>query len=180
MFWEVTLVERVRIQPMKLANDLTETTVGDELKKRVEGRITPETGIILAVQNIESIGNGIISARSGFANFEVKYRALLFRPHKDQIVDAVIVGVTENGIRADAGPMELFIARKSINPDFEFDMENNSFTKTTRSETENSTIVLMKNTKIRVQIINTKPTTDFTKLTATAKMNEPGLGFISQ
>lgn len=180
MFWEVTLNQSVRIHPLKLASDLTSTTIEGELRNIVEGMITAETGIILTVQKIEDIGDGIVSQRTGYAIYDVKYRALIFRPLPNQVLDAFIISVNEQGIKAAAGPLEIFIAKKCISPGFDFDIENTSFTKKVKNETDNSiyTIVLMKGTRIRVKIINTKPHTDFTKLTATATINDKGLGFI--
>ncbi|OHS93413.1 DNA-directed RNA polymerase II subunit rpb7 [Tritrichomonas foetus] len=173
MFWEVTLQQKVRIHPMKLASDLTSTTIQSELRNAVEGVITNETGIILTVQKIEGYGVGKVSQRTGFAIYDVKYRAIVFRPLPNQVIDAFIINVNDQGIKAEAGPLELFIAKKCIKPDYVYDVENTSFTNRNNSE------VLMKGGRIRVRIINTKPHTDFTKLTATATMNGDGLGYIS-
>ena len=142
--------------------------------------ITADTGIILTVQKIEKIGDGIVSQRTGFAIYDVKYRAIIFRPLPNQVIDAFITSVNEQGIKAEAGPLEIFVATRCISQGFEFDVENTSFTKKIKNEKDGSIlpIVLMKGSKIRVKIINTKPHTDFTRLTATATINDKGLGFI--
>ena len=171
MFWEVSLHHKIRVHPMNMSSELTTKTVQSELRSAVEGTIKADIGIILAVLKIEDLSVGKVSQRSGFAIYDVKYRALVFRPLTHQVIDAFIIGVNEHGINADAGPLEIFIAKKLMPEGFEFDMENSSFTK--------GNVVLVKGAKIRVRIISTKPHADFTKMTATATMNDKGLGYIS-
>lgn len=180
MYWEVTLNQSVRIHPMKLASDLTSTTIKDELRNIVEGMITADTGIILKVKEILKKGAGVVSQRTGFAIYDVEYSAIIFRTFPNQVIDAFIISVSEQGIKAAAGPLEIFIATKCISSGFDFDVENTSFTKKVKNENDGSkySIVLMKGSKIRVRIINARPHADFTKLIATGTINDVGLGFI--
>ena len=97
MFWEVELTQKVRIHPNSLASDITTTTINQELRNTVEGSVTPNNGIILLVKNIISVGSGIVSFRTGYALFDVRYNAVVFHPRKGQIVDAVITSVIEHG-----------------------------------------------------------------------------------
>lgn len=179
MFWEVELNQSVRIHPMKLASDLTSNTIEAELRNIVENTITADAGIILQVRKIQGFSDGIVSQRTGFAIYDVKYTAIIYRPLPNQVIDAFIISVSEQGIKAAAGPLEIFIATKCISPGFEYDVENSSFTKKATNENDGSsyTIVLMKSNKIRVRIINTRPHTDFTKLIATGTINDVGLGY---
>ncbi|KAH0788137.1 DNA-directed RNA polymerase II subunit rpb7 [Histomonas meleagridis] len=193
MFWEIELSQKVRIHPTNLSRDIETSTLGRELRKCVEGLVTPNDGIILHVQKIISFDAGFISFRTGFAIFNVKYSAIVFHPRKGQVIDAVITEVKNLGIYAEAGPLSLFIANKCMPEWYQFSWENSSFVpivgatailgnqgkvKQLTTNDQRKNYVLQRGTKIRVKIINAKPHTDLTKLTATATIDDEYLGFI--
>lgn len=193
MFWEVELTQKVRIHPNSLASDITTTTINQELRNTVEGSVTPNNGIILLVKNIISVGSGIVSFRTGYALFDVRYNAVVFHPRKGQIVDAVITSVIEHGFLATAGPLELFVSKRLIPEWYSYDANNSSFVPVVGQATTNSqgkltvlgandvrkNYILAAKTKIRVKIVNTKPHSDSTKLVATGNINDEFLGFIN-
>ena len=193
MFWEVELSQKVRIHPTNLSSDIESNTLNRELRKCVEGLVTPNNGIILYVKNIISTDAGVVSFRTGFAIFDVKYNAIVFHPRRGQIIDAIITKVTALGLCAEAGPLELYIAKKCIPEWYTFDHENSSFVPVVgatpisnnqgklqqiSSSDPRKNYVLQGRTKIRVKIINAKPHTDLTKLVATASIDDEYLGFI--
>lgn len=171
MFWEVPLVQKVRIHPAQLSTNIEET-IKIELRNTVEGQITPETGLILLVIRVVDVGPGIVSQRTGYGLFDVKYDAIVFRPQSGQVVDAVIQSVSPQGFMAGAGPLEVFVATKSMPDGYTYDYENGSFHD---SKAEN---VFMPGTKVRVKIISTKPHIDMSRLTGTATIKDPCFGVI--
>lgn len=52
-------------------------------------------GFIVAITSIESIGSGMIQSGRGYCSYPVKYKAIVFRPFKNEVVDAVVSQVTK-------------------------------------------------------------------------------------
>lgn len=55
-------------------------------------------GFVIAVTTIDNIGAGVIQPGRGFVLYPVKYKAIVFRPFKGEVVDAVVTQV--NKVRA--------------------------------------------------------------------------------
>lgn len=52
-------------------------------------------GFVIAVTTIDNIGAGIIQPGQGFVVYPVKYKAIVFRPFKGQVLDAVVTQVNK-------------------------------------------------------------------------------------
>lgn len=57
---------------------------------------------------------------SGQAVFEVKYQAIVFRPFKGEVLDAIVYNVSKMGFFAQAGPLEIFVSTHLIPTDYAF------------------------------------------------------------
>lgn len=47
-------------------------------------------GFVIAVTTIDSIGAGLILPGQGYVVYPVKYKAIVFRPFKGEVLDAVV------------------------------------------------------------------------------------------
>jgi hypothetical protein len=69
----------------------------DFLTKRlydeVEGTCSGRFGYIISVVDVVDIGRGILQSTSGFAEFTIIYKAIVFKPFKNQVVDGVVTTV---------------------------------------------------------------------------------------
>ena len=54
-------------------------------------------GFVVCVTGIDSIGEGILQPGRGFSVFNVKYKAIVFRPFKGEVLDAVVTQVNKAG-----------------------------------------------------------------------------------
>lgn len=52
-------------------------------------------GFVIAVTTIDSIGSGLILPGQGFVVYPVKYKAIVFRPFKGEVLDAVVTQVNK-------------------------------------------------------------------------------------
>ena len=50
---------------------------------------------MIAVTTIDNIGAGMIQPGRGFVLYPVKYKAIVFRPFKGEVVDAVVTQVNK-------------------------------------------------------------------------------------
>lgn len=94
-------------------------------------------GFVIAVTTIDSIGSGLVLPGQGFVVYPVKYKAIVFRPFKGEVLDAVVTQVNkvnfiqiffkrnlqvvirfvifQVGIFADIGPLSCFISHHVSN-----------------------------------------------------------------
>lgn len=61
-------------------------------------------GFVIAVTTIDNIGAGMIQPSRGFVLYPVKYKAIVFRPFKGEVVDAVVTQV--NKVIIDLGQQD--------------------------------------------------------------------------
>ena len=60
---------------------------------QVEGTCTGKYGFVISVTTIDNIGAGLIQPGRGFVVYPVKYKAIVFRPFKGEVLDAVVTQV---------------------------------------------------------------------------------------
>ena len=53
--------------------------------------ISGEYGFVIAVTTIDHIGNGVIDQGQGSVNFPVKYKAIVFRPFKGEVIYFIVL-----------------------------------------------------------------------------------------
>ena len=75
----------------------------------VEGTCSGAFGYIIAVVSILDIGKGMVISGSGQAEFITRYRAIVFKPFKGEVVDGVVNNV--NKVWINHGSMSPVILR---------------------------------------------------------------------
>ena len=87
-------------------------------------------GFVIAVTTIDNIGAGALQTGRGFALYPVKYKvcvykknsqqfypyssffqAIVFRPFKGEVLDAIVTQVNKVGLFTQIGPLSCFISR---------------------------------------------------------------------
>lgn len=66
-----------------------------KLYSDVEGTCSGKFGYIIAVVSILDIGKGMVISGTGQAEFITRYRAIVFKPFKGEVVDGVVASVTK-------------------------------------------------------------------------------------
>ena len=61
----------------------------------VEGTCSGQYGYIIAVVSILDIGRGMVLSGTGQAEFVTRYRAIVFKPFKGEVVDGVVNNVNK-------------------------------------------------------------------------------------
>ena len=69
----------------------------------VEGTCSGQFGYIIAVVSILDIGKGMVLSGSGQAEFITRYRAIVFKPFKGEVVDGVVNNVNKVRLRSFRG-----------------------------------------------------------------------------
>nr|CDS33841.1 DNA directed rna polymerase II 19 kDa polypeptide [Hymenolepis microstoma] len=153
MFYHIQLEHEILLHPKYFGPNLIQT-VKAKLFSDVEGTCTGKYGFIVAVTNIEHIGAGKLLPNRGFVQYPIVYRAVVFRPFKGEVIDAVVTQVNKVGVFAEAGPLNIFISKYSIPNNVKFEgAEPNENTNEDEGEEEEETQVIQLEDRIRVRII---------------------------
>jgi DNA-directed RNA polymerase II subunit RPB7 len=67
----------------------------DKLYADVEGTCTGRYGYVITVLSLHNIGKGKILPGSGLAEFKVNYQAIVFKPYKGEVLDAIVTTVNK-------------------------------------------------------------------------------------
>ncbi|XP_017789513.1 PREDICTED: DNA-directed RNA polymerase II subunit RPB7 isoform X2 [Habropoda laboriosa] len=116
MFYHISLEHEILLHPRYFGPQLLDT-VKQKLYTEVEGTCTGKYGFVVAVTTIDNIGAGIIQPGQGFVVYPVKYKAIVFRPFKGEVLDAIVTQVNKVGMFAEIGPLSCFISHHSIPAD---------------------------------------------------------------
>jgi DNA-directed RNA polymerase II subunit RPB7 len=130
---------------------------------------TSGLGFVVVVLGIEDdfIGSGVIDHLTGKVRYEVEYDAIVFRPFKHEVLDATVKMCSNEGIFAGAGPLDLFISRLYIPPEYSFRPEDGAW-----AHGETGTVI-RGGTDIRAKILGVNASGN---VAAIAAINEPFLG----
>ncbi|CAO3609638.1 unnamed protein product [Cunninghamella blakesleeana] len=143
----------------------------DKLYADVEGTCSGRFGYIITVVSLLNISKGKILPGSGLAEFRVKYQAIVFKPYKGEVMDAVITAVNKLGFFANVGPLQVFVSNHLIPNDMKYDP--NSTPQCYASDDQ----VLQKDAQVRVKLVGTR--IDATEIFAIGTIKEDYLGVIS-
>jgi DNA-directed RNA polymerase II subunit RPB7 len=109
MFFLKQLEHEITLQPMHFGPKMADILV-QRLHAEVEGTCTGRYGYIVCVTTVDDVGEGRILEGTGLAKFTIKYRAIVFRPFKGEVVDAIVTQVNQMGFFAEVGPLQVFIS----------------------------------------------------------------------
>ena len=130
MFFLKQLSRDLLLHPMHFGPKLHDI-IRLRLIEEVEGTSMGKYGYVITVTEVrdEDIGKGVIQDNSGFVCFNIRYRAILFRPFKNQVLDAVVTVVNQLGFFADVGPLQVFVSRHAMPTDLNngYDHESNAW-----------------------------------------------------
>lgn len=166
------MTRAILVHPQHLGRDL-KTHIKKQVVSEVEGEAVKDIGYIITVLNIEdgNIGKGIIDHLTGKVRYEIAFDAIVFRPFRNEVMDAVCTVCTSQGIFADAGPFSLFVSRVHIPADMEFRPEDSSWTST------ESGIAIKANSNLRLKIMGTNAVSG--AFSGIGTINEPFLGALA-
>merc|ERR1711907_511810 len=167
MFYEVLLTKELELKPQRFTLNIQED-LKEQLFSEVQGKCTGRYGYQVAVKEIENIGKGRIQ-ESGYAAFTVEYRAIVFRPVKNETLEAVVCVVNNVGFFCNAGPVRIFISQHQMPDDYGYDESNCWISRNTQ-------ISIKKSDQVRIRIIGVA--TEPSKITAVGTIKDNYLGLI--
>ena len=171
VFFRKRLTRIVYVHPQHLGPRLFEhikKSTQDDVSGSSMGTVSG-MGFVILVLKIEDdqISKGVIDHLTGLTKFEVAYDAIVFRPFRNEVLDSTTRICTAQGIFAESGPLDIFISRHYIPPEFEFRAEEESWASIETG------IVIRPGAELRVKVLGANATGS---VAAIGTINEPYLG----
>lgn len=127
MYKLITVEDTVRVPPKRFTEELLDV-ITQELDAMVVGRIDKELGVILAVVDVEEVGEGKIILGDGAVYYKTKFKMLVYNPQVNEVVEGIITELTEFGAFVNFGPIDGLIHVSQITEDFmSYDQKNSAF-----------------------------------------------------
>eukprot|EP01095_Lingulamoeba_sp_RSL-Kostka_P006522 TRINITY_DN2052_c0_g1_i1.p1 TRINITY_DN2052_c0_g1~~TRINITY_DN2052_c0_g1_i1.p1 ORF type:complete len:233 (-),score=83.63 TRINITY_DN2052_c0_g1_i1:77-775(-) len=140
MFFHIQLTHDIYLAPESLGQDIIEK-LKNQVHEEVEGVCIGRYGIVIAVSNIESIGDGLVQDGTGNVCFHIEYTAIVFKPLVNEIAEALVTDVNDAGIFCQVGPLSVFVSRFHFPPELTFSSaEEPCFEGTLRTSNDNQNI----------------------------------------
>ena len=145
--------------------------INSRLMDKVEGKPMGKHGYVISVTNVkeEDISQGIIED-DGSVSFDISYQAIMFRPFKNEVLDAKVGNVNEHGFFADVGPLQVFVSKHAMPDDHTFDEQAASWVSDDRE------VEIKKDSGVRLRVMNTDVLTN--KIHAIGSIQTDFLGLI--
>jgi len=117
MYYRLKLQDHVRVPPALLGMDI-KSAILTELKKRFEGYISKELGIVIDVTSVGTIGEGIIISGDGAPYYETEFEIVTFIPEMQEILDGRIRDMADFGAFLNVGPIDAMVHISQTMDDF--------------------------------------------------------------
>lgn len=172
VFFQQQLQHTVVLHPEFLGPQVRDK-IKEALLAQVEGMAVGDKGYLVSVLSIDEGGlsKGLIEHLTGHVKYVVSYKALMFRPFKNEVMDVVVHSVTPIGLFGSAGPLDALISKVHIPPDLEFNAEDTSYTSIERG------IKIRVGSAVRVKVIGASVLQS--SMCAIGSINEPFLGLLA-
>lgn len=105
MFYEVKIKDHIRVDPKNLGDDVKESVL-KSLNQTFEGYVTDELGFVIAVSDVENIGEGHMIPGDGAAFYETTFSLFVFRPEINEVVVGKVTEITDFGAFMEIGPVD--------------------------------------------------------------------------
>jgi len=169
MYKRLDIADSIRVPPENLGEDLEESVKG-ALRKNVEGSISEEAGIVLAVDEVNSIEGGEIEPEDAGVHYDAEYEAVVYEPNLQEVVKGEVVDITSFGAFIRIGPLDGLCHVSQIMDEYvNLDEENNMLV----SEEGDKTLEIGDTVTARIIAVSLG-NEDSNKINLT--MRQPGLG----
>ena len=117
MFYKTEVKDHIRVPP-KLFDLSREEAIQECVRKKYEGYISEELGIVIDLYKVNEIGEGVIIAGDGASYYETKFELFVFKPELQEVVLGKIKDVADFGAFMTIGPIEGMIHISQTMDDF--------------------------------------------------------------
>ena len=105
MFYRIQVQDHVRVPP-KLFGDNVKKSVLESAKKLYTGLIDQELGVVVTVEDIKEIGEGVIIPGDGASYYSTTLSVLSYKPELQEVVTGKIREIADFGAFLTLGPLD--------------------------------------------------------------------------
>lgn len=117
MYYKIELKDRVRVAT-NLFNLETKEAVIESIKKKYDGYISKDLGIVIDIAGVKEIGDGVIIPGDGSSYYEARFEVLTFKPELQEVVLGKIRDIVDFGAFITLGPIDGMIHISQTMDDF--------------------------------------------------------------
>ena len=105
MYKRLTIQDSVRVPPQHLGENVSDS-VRDGLREEVEGDIVEDVGVVIGVEDVNSVEGGDIEPEDAGIHYQVEYKAIVYDPELHEVVNGEVVDITDFGAFIRIGPFD--------------------------------------------------------------------------
>lgn len=117
MFYRTEIQDHIRVPP-KLFGLESKEAVTKQIKKKYDGFISKELGIVVDVADIKEIREGIIIPGDGASYYDTTFELITFKPEMQEVIVGKIRDIADFGAFIQLGPIEGMIHVSQTMDDF--------------------------------------------------------------
>ncbi len=117
MYYTVQLKDFIRVPP-NLFDLPTKEAVLKQVKKKYDGFISLDLGVVIDVQDVDDIGEGVIIPGDGASYFDTTFQLITFKPDLQEVIVGKIKDLADFGAFITLGPIEGMIHISQTMDDF--------------------------------------------------------------
>ena len=117
MYISYTITDTIRIPPTEIAGNL-KNIILEQAKGVYESVLDEDIGVVVAVTNVDNVGDGKIVPGDGAVYYESDITFLAYKPIMHELIEGEVSDVTEFGAFVKTGPLEGLIHVSQIMDDY--------------------------------------------------------------
>jgi len=117
MYYKLELKDRIRVPPILFDLDVEEAVI-KRIKKKYDGYISNELGIVIDVSGLIEIGDGVIIPGDGSSYYEARFEVLTFKPELQEVILGRVKDIVDFGAFITMGPIDGMIHVSQTMDDF--------------------------------------------------------------
>ena len=117
MYYKIELKDHIRVPPNMFDLDVEEAVI-KRIKKKYDGYISSDLGVVIDVAGLKEIGQGIIIPGDGSSYYEATFEVLTFKPELQEVVVGKIKDIVDFGAFITLGPIDGMIHVSQTMDDF--------------------------------------------------------------
>lgn len=146
MYYRITVKDHIRVPPALFGDDL-ETAIIKQIKHKYDGYISKQLGIVVGVEGVNDVGDGMVIPGDGASYYESEFALLVLQPEMQEVVVGGIKDIADFGAFITLGPVDGMIHVSQTMNDYV------SFTKEKTLQGKDSNRVLKVGDVCRARII---------------------------
>ena len=117
MYYRITVKDHIRVPPNLFGEDLN-AAITAQIKEKFDGFISKQLGVVVGVEGVSEIGDGIVIPGDGASYYQTTFTLLTLRPELQEVVVGMVKDIADFGAFLTLGPIEGMIHISQTMNDF--------------------------------------------------------------